>query len=46
MNRAPPLTGMSEEETIHVADVSEGIGGDATAQFGLFQPPEELCEIT
>ncbi|OYR51106.1 ATPase [Halorubrum sp. Ea1] len=25
---------MSEEETIHVADVSEGIGGDATAEPG------------
>ncbi|ESS02615.1 MAG: hypothetical protein A07HR67_02119 [uncultured archaeon A07HR67] len=37
---------MSEQETIHVADVSRGIGGDATAQFGLFQPPEELCELT
>ena len=34
MRRAPPLTGMSEEETIHVADVSEGIGGDATAEPG------------
>ena len=34
MRRAPPLTGMSEEETIHVADVSEGIGGDATADPG------------
>ena len=29
-----PVTGMSEEETIHVADVSEGIGGDATAEPG------------
>ena len=35
MKRAPPLTDMSEEEeTIHVADVSEGIGGDATAEPG------------
>ncbi len=34
MRRAPPLTGMSEEEVIHVADVSEGIGGDATAEPG------------
>lgn len=34
MGRAPPLTGMSEEETIHVADASEGIGGDATADPG------------
>ena len=39
MRRAPPLTGMSEEETIHVADVSEGIGGDATAEPGA---PVEL----
>ncbi|TKX58081.1 DUF87 domain-containing protein [Halorubrum sp. SS7] len=30
---------MSEEETIHVADVSEGIGGDATAEPGA---PVEL----
>ena len=34
MRRAVPVTGMSEEETIHVADVSEGIGGDATAEPG------------
>ena len=34
MRRALPLTGMSEAETIHVADVSEGIGGDATAEPG------------
>ncbi|MBP1923186.1 hypothetical protein J2751_002225 [Halorubrum alkaliphilum] len=25
---------MNEQETIHVADVSEGIGGDATAEPG------------
>ena len=37
---------MSEAETIHVADVSEGIGGDATAEFRTFQRPEGLCEIT
>jgi hypothetical protein len=37
---------MSEEETIHVADVSEGIGGDATAESETFQPPEALCNIT
>ena len=37
---------MSEEETIHIADVSEGIGGDATAESGMFQPPEALCNIT
>jgi hypothetical protein len=37
---------MSEEETIHVADVSEGIGGDATAEIRTFQRPEELCNIT
>mgnify|MGYP006424269229 CR=1 FL=1 len=34
MGRALPVTGMSEEETIHVADVSEGIGGDARAEPG------------
>lgn len=28
---------MTEQETIHVADVSEGIGGDATAE------PESIC---
>lgn len=37
---------MTEQEAIHVADVSEGIGGDATAQFRAFRPPEELCNIT
>ena len=46
MRRAVPLTGMSEEETIHVADVSEGIGGDATAESGTFQLSEELYKIT
>jgi hypothetical protein len=44
MTRAVPVTSMSEQETIHVADVSEGIGGDATALFGLFQPPEEYVK--
>ena len=35
MKRAPPLTVMrEEEEPIRVADVSEGIGGDATAAPG------------
>ena len=36
---------MSEEEAIHVADVSEGIGGDATAQFRTLQSPEKLCTV-
>jgi len=39
MRRAVPVTGMTEQETIHVADVSEGIGGDATADPGT---PVEL----
>jgi hypothetical protein len=34
MRRAVPVTSMTEQETIHVADVSEGIGGDATADPG------------
>ena len=34
MRRAIPVTSMTEQETIHVADVSEGIGGDATADPG------------
>jgi len=34
MGRAVPVTGMTEQEAIHVADVSEGIGGDATAEPG------------
>ncbi|GAB7008779.1 hypothetical protein JCM31271_07220 [Halorubrum trueperi] len=34
MRRAVPVTSMTEQEAIHVADVSEGIGGDATAEPG------------
>ena len=37
---------MTEQETIHVADVSEGICGDATADPETFQPSEELYKIT
>lgn len=34
MTRAVSLISMTEQEAIHVADVSEGIGGDATAEPG------------
>ena len=37
---------MTEQETIHVADVSEGIGGDATANFQLRRSRERICHIT
>jgi hypothetical protein len=46
MRRAVPVTGMTDQERIHAADVSGGIGGDATAQFEAFRPPEGLCNIT
>jgi hypothetical protein len=46
MRRAVPVTSMTDQERIHAADVSEGIGGDATAQFEAFRPPEGLCNIT
>jgi hypothetical protein len=34
MMEAVPTSDMTEEEAIHVADVSEGMGGDATAEPG------------
>ena len=37
---------MTEQETIHVADVSDGIGGDATTDSRLRRSREELYNIT
>ena len=36
---------MADRETIHVADVSEGIGGDATTNFQPFHTCEVLYKI-